>query len=188
MQPERPIIGVCGFAEEGKSTIARILEERFKLSVVKFAGPLKDMLRAIGLDESELEGSKKLLPCDKLGGQTPRHAMQTLGTEWGRCLVSDTLWTGLWRIRAAEAPTGAVADDLRFLNEEAAIRDAGGLIIRVIRPGLEHRRGKHVSETQHLGIKEDATVYNDGSLAALADRVVRVMNAFGFPDRSEWAA
>jgi hypothetical protein len=48
---------------------------------VKFAGPLKSMCMALGLTEAHIEGHLKEVPCELLCGQTPRHAMQTLGTE-----------------------------------------------------------------------------------------------------------
>jgi hypothetical protein len=45
-------------------------------------------------------GDLKEVPVDCLDGQTPRRAMQLLGTEWGRTLSAD-LWINAWR-RAAE--------------------------------------------------------------------------------------
>lgn len=92
---------------------------------------------------------------------TPRHAMQTLGTEWGRSCFKD-VWVH-YALRRAEralqttrvvnkpfdAGTGTsgkgssivqtcdtvVITDLRFLNEARAIRAAGGVIWRVNRAG-----------------------------------------------------
>ena len=42
------------------------------------------MLYQLGLGEAHIEGALKEVPCELLGGKTPRYAMQTLGTEWGR--------------------------------------------------------------------------------------------------------
>jgi hypothetical protein len=78
------LIALTGYAGSGKSTLADILACEHGFTVVKFAGPLKAMLRALGLDEREIEGDLKEQPCQLLAGHTPRRAMQTLGTEWGR--------------------------------------------------------------------------------------------------------
>lgn len=91
---------------------------------------------------------------------TPRFALQSLGTEWGR-MCFENIWIGrllgiaqellasngfceytpkkgLIRIMSAEdrlpGPiAGVVISDVRFLNEIEAIKVAGGKIVRVIR-------------------------------------------------------
>ena len=88
------LLGIHGKAGSGKSTAAQVLiDGGFKR--VKFADPLKNMLRAIGLTDQHIEGDLKEVPCDMLLGQTPRHAMQTLGTEWGRGCIGGEFWTCL---------------------------------------------------------------------------------------------
>ena len=161
------IIAFTGAAGSGKSTAARVLVEDFGYNLVKFAGPLKDMLRAIGLNESEIEGHLKGEPCDLLGGQTPRHAMQTLGTEWGRQMICDTLWIDIWESRVLEHDF-VVVDDMRFSNEAARVRAFGGRIIRVDRRDLSMFKGtnrQHASEAQLSGVPADQTISNNGSLA-----------------------
>jgi hypothetical protein len=110
--------------------------------------PLKDMLRAIGLDEVYL-GSLKELPCPLLCGATPRHAMQALGSEWGRNLIHPDLWVTLWREKAyqSKAPL-IVADDVRFANEAATVLALGGTLLRVRRhdaPGGEAAEGTKIT-------------------------------------------
>jgi hypothetical protein len=166
------LIALTGLAGSGKSTVAKHLTANHGYRVEKFAGPLKDMLRGFGLTERHIEGDLKEVPCDLLGGKTPRHAMQTLGTEWGRNLISPTLWVGAWSSRAA---TGSVVcDDCRFPNEAAAVRALDGIVVRVVRPGLACTGG-HASEAHQDGIKPDAVLWNDetddGSLGQLYSRV-----------------
>lgn len=62
----RQVIGFAGPARCGKGTAADHLVAKHDFRLVKFAGPLKDMLRALGFDESEIEGEKKELPSPKL--------------------------------------------------------------------------------------------------------------------------
>lgn len=78
-----PVIALTGLAGSGKSTASKYLVEKHGYQLVKFAGPLKDMLRAIGFGEDDIEGNGKELSNSLLCDKTPRHAMQTLGTEWG---------------------------------------------------------------------------------------------------------
>ena len=94
------LIGICGLKWNGKTTSAMYLKQRHDFVHTKFAMPLKNMLRSmwrsVGLDEEtierKIEGDLKEVPCEFLNGHTPVHAMQTLGTEWGRVCISPTLW------------------------------------------------------------------------------------------------
>lgn len=127
---------------------------------MKFAGPLKAMLRAllisagcpIGKVERYIEGDLKEVETPYLAGRTPRHALQSLGTEWGRKHMRPTFWQdltmqGVAAWRGVGSPV--VIDDMRFPNEAEAIRGAGGLLIRLVRPSLPKPRPLvvgHVSE------------------------------------------
>jgi len=80
---------------------------------------------------------------------------------------------------------GVVVPDLRFRNELEAIQCAGGVTIRIVRPGsgLDGEAGQHASEVEQLGIRDeefDAVVLNTGSVADLHDRVNEaVVSAWG---------
>lgn len=152
------VVGLAGLAGSGKSTASTFLQSKGH-NLVKFAGPLKDMLRAIGYTEDEVEGGKKEVP--GIGGKTPRHAMQTLGTEWGRKCMGEDFWINLWRSRAANG--NVVVDDCRFANEAAAIRSLGGIVIKL--EGRGGIAGGHSSEA--LDFIADAVVPNTGTIAQL---------------------
>jgi hypothetical protein len=97
------IVGLSGLAGSGKSVVADALVRELGFTRVKFADPLKNMLRRMLADmghtaediERHLEGDLKEVPMPELG-VTPRHMMITLGTEWGRDLVHPEIWTRLW--------------------------------------------------------------------------------------------
>lgn len=183
MSAPKTIVGIIGFAHVGKSQVAQTLIDEYNFTLIKFADGLKNMLRAIGLTEEEIEGQLKEKPCEKLGGQTPRHAMITLGTDWGRKLIHEDLWVLAWRKYALESTTERiVVDDCRFLNEAGMIRRLGGVIWHVERPGygpVKH----HQSELEHLQIRTDALLKNDGSVDQLKDLVRR--QAFRLLDTGE---
>lgn len=81
---------------------------------------------------------------------TPREALQTLGTEWGRAMY-ENVWAELGVRRALAAPADLVMiTDCRFTNEAKAVRDAGGEVWRIVRPGagLAGGAGLHPSEVE----------------------------------------
>lgn len=139
------IIGFCGLAGAGKTTAAEYLEHEHGFARVRFAGPLKAMMAALGCSQDEIDGHLKDSPCNLLGGKTPRQAMQWLGTEWGRDMIAPDLWTRAWN--AAASASRIVADDVRFANEADAIRARGGIVVEIHRPGAGAVVGAtHISE------------------------------------------
>lgn len=165
------IIAITGPKESGKSTVAQFLHETYGYSRVRFADPLKAMLGAYGLSEYELEGAGKQQPCQLLGGHTPRYAMQSLGTGWGRDMMSKTFWTDAWSRRVGHGLGGyVVAEDLRFCTEEFVARLHGGTIWRIERPGL-YSTDDHVSEQEQRLIKYDRLFINDSTIDDLLAKV-----------------
>lgn len=167
------LIALCGQAGSGKSTCATELATYYGYTLVKFAGPLKDMLRTLGLTERQIEGDQKELPCSFLGGHTPRYAMQTLGTEWGRDLIYRNLWVNAWTKRVEQIMRlggRVVVDDCRFDNELLAVRTLGGIAVRIDRPGAQSI-GKHISEFS-ISDLDMPVVKNDGDVFTLLERVI----------------
>lgn len=172
------IIGLTGFKRSGKDTTAEVIAKMLGYERIQFAGPLKEMLRTLlryrGVSEAGIEacveGDLKEAPAPVLGGKTPRLAMQTLGTEWGRQTLSDTVWVDTALNRAREAENGALITDVRFRNEAEAIKAAGGVIIRIERAevGL---KSDHPSEVEIPQIEADFVLRNDTNRASFQDEV-----------------
>jgi hypothetical protein len=164
----RQIIGLAGKIGCGKSTAAACLVDEMGFLRLRFAGALKEMMRCLGLKEEDVDGSRKNTPSEILGGRTPREAMQSLGTEWGRDLVSPTLWLDVVKRQVADASDRSVViDDVRFPNEAIAIREMGGVVVRIDRPELEtivprRSREDHVSEA--VSFQVDHVILNDSTL------------------------
>lgn len=169
--PAPRLIGFAGPIGAGKTTAAEHLVRAHGFVRIRFAGPLKDMMRALGLGEAEVDGDRKEVPCPLLCGRTPRWAMQTIGTEWGRELIHPDLWTTIWAARVAAATAPVVADDVRFPNEVAGIHRLGGIVIRVTRPGVA--AAGHASEAQALEV--DGEIENGGGLDDLGRRLVNII-------------
>ena len=184
------LIAFTGPAGAGKSTAADALVEEGWVRV-KFADPLKNMMRAFytscGLEDSayieaRIEGAFKEEPDPFLKGRTPRHAMQTLGTEWGRECVHQNLWVEAWSQKVMnmfDRDLDVVVDDCRFPNEAAAVRALGGRVVEVI--GRDKGLGKkHESEA---GVGEpDMSITNALSLEQFQHDIVYVFSRNDFPE------
>lgn len=168
-EPLVRLIGLSGAAGSGKSTAAQYLHDTRGYERKRFAQPLKDALRQMlrtalvheDTIERMIEGDLKELPHPTLLGKTPREAMQTLGTEWGRHCIGDQFWVNLMRhaLSASKRNALIVIEDVRFENEAALIRDFGGKIIRM--EGRGGIAGAHASEA---GVEPDLTCFNGGSI------------------------
>lgn len=176
----RQVIGFCGLAGSGKTTAAQRLVDAHGFVRVSLAQPLKAMLRVLlqarGVGslsmDAMLDGHLKEVPAPELGGRTPRYAMQTLGTEWGRKLITSSLWVDAWRDVAQRYPR-VVVDDVRFLDEAAAIRALGGRLYALLRPGVVAT--DHESERQTLVL--DGFVPNGGCIGDLHDEIDRLVRS-----------
>lgn len=189
------LIAFTGLAGAGKSTAADALVEEGWVRV-KFADPLKNMMRAFyrscGLEDSayieaRIEGTMKEEPDPFLKGRTPRHAMQTLGTEWGRDCVHQNLWVEAWSQKVMnmfDRDLDVVVDDCRFPNEAAAVRSLGGRIVEVTGRGKGLGK-KHQSEH---GIGEpDMKITNAGAIEQFQHDIVHIFSRSDFLEPEEEA-
>ena len=126
---------------------------------------------ALGLSSEEIDGDLKERPCALFGGKTPRQAMQWLGTEWGRELVNPSLWIDAWKVAVDREPDRLiVVDDVRFSNEAQAIRERGGIVVKIERPGAVSESGSgHISE--RFEFEPDLVIRNDVERAAFLKRI-----------------
>ncbi len=172
------VIALVGQAGSGKSEVAQHLVANHRYTRVGFADILKDMLGRLGLNKSEIGGHLKEQPCSLLLGQTPRHAMQTLGTEWGRDLIHPDLWTHAWKIRVVKELNygyNVVADDCRFLNETRVVHSFHpSEIWRMYRKDLPEQM-EHTSEQEADQISVNRSIKNYGSISDLKNAVDSIL-------------
>lgn len=185
-----PLTAFTGLATCGKSTAARSLVAARGSTAVRlsFADPLRDMLRALGLTAEQLTVHKNE-PIAWCGGKTARALLQSLGTEWGRELVSPDLWAGAMERRILEAwdvGHAVVIDDCRFDNEARMVRRLGGRVVEIERPGLV--RLAHASERGVAPELIDARICNDGDQPQFVARVLALADAPFPTDPDEDAA
>ena len=199
------IIGVCGFIGSGKDTIADYLVNIHQFRRDSFANTLKDAVSAVfGWDREMLEGrSKKSREwrekrdewwSQRLGREiTPRLMLQLWGTEVCREGFHDDIWIASLENKIRQSEDDVVISDCRFPNEIKAIRNAGGIVVRVVRgpepPWYDdavcmnrgpvrnlgwalakdrmESHGIHASETAWVGTDFDAVIDNNGTMDEL---------------------
>lgn len=163
------LISLIGPKGSGKTTLSTYLEKNHSFTRLSFATPIKAMISTLlefqnapqSLTQRMLNGDLKETPSEYLDNQTPRHAMQTLGTEWGRDIISKNLWTNILKRRIESLPNNPriVIDDMRFPQETDMIKNLKGTIILIQRPGYSST--SHSSEKEYLKINQDFTIIND---------------------------
>jgi hypothetical protein len=159
------IIGLTGKARSGKDTVAEHLNIAHGFHHYWFSKPMKDAMRVIfGWNDDHLYGDLKET-VDKFYGVSPRVALQTLGTEWGRGCINKDIWINRAK-HEINQHQNIVISDCRFDNEAALIRKQGGLVIRVVRDEAA-TVAAHISES---GISPELIsfdIQNNGSLTDL---------------------
>jgi len=173
------LVGLVGRRRAGKDTVACILNKE-GFYTVKFAEGLKIMLGSLlkALDFSDkniermIESDLKEVPLPILAGKSPRHAMQTLGTEWGRNCMGENIWVDIALERCKQFQKAVIAD-CRFPNEAEAIRKAGGLLIRVTRD--TGHVDSHPSETLIDNLPVDFEVDNNGTVEELEQKIKQIL-------------
>lgn len=165
------LIGFAGPAGAGKTTACVIIMERFGAVKVSFADPLRAMMHFIGVDPHDRDG--KELPNMILCGKSPRYAMQTLGTEWGRDTIGEELWVRSWISRQAMVRAHGkhvVCEDVRFPNEVDAIKSQGGTLVYIDgRGGID---GSHPSEGGVTPEQCDIVIDNSGPELVFLNAVI----------------
>lgn len=169
------LLGIIGPKGSGKSTLAdtliQQLDDESMGQRIRFAGPLKAMIRTLllkaGIEypSQYIDGHQKEVEIDEfpVPGITGRHLLQTLGTEWGREHIDKEVWCSIGVDKACRARSEgklAIIDDVRFPNEAKAIRWRGGSLVRVDRPGYEWGEDSHASEGAVASIQPEYIVDN----------------------------
>jgi len=157
----------------GKTTVADLFIEHQRVS---FAAPLKEavsnMLYDLGVAGVHYAYTDKEAIIPEIG-VSARHMMQTLGTEWGRACIHPDFWVMIARAKTERIMNGngsVVIDDVRFPNEAAMIRDLGGELWRIDRPGVSYD-GDHSSEGALEDITPDRVIVNDGTIDQLLEKI-----------------
>lgn len=208
------LLGITGLIGSGKDTLADYLMNDHGFSRDSFAGPLKDAVAAVfGWDRTLLEGrtsesrewrekvdewwAKKL----DMPDLTPRWVLQYWGTEVFRKGFHDNIWVASLEYKISKLQRNTVITDVRFVNEIQAIKNQGGVCIRIVRgpepswmnsavqymsepinsiaysnaQAVLVRHRIHASEYSWAAVKFDHIVYNNGSIDELHSQIKELL-------------
>lgn len=198
------IIGISGKKQCGKDTVCKIIKaldiwnrygDRDMYTFVKmllkspsplgsiwykhaYADKLKQVLAIIlnvnvaAFEDNIFKMSNSEIVKPEGGYYTNRELLQRFGTEVGRS-ISPTLWVDALFTSYSEDDHWIIPD-VRFPSEAKAIKDRGGIIIRVDRETLSH--DNHPSETaldDYEGF--DYRIDNNNDIEHLIDKVKGIM-------------
>lgn len=196
IQTNNMIIALSGYARSGKDTVAEIITRHNPIwKVKKFSGKLKEIASILtgippsmfedqkfkeqvlhGWERKRWEGRLKSngeVHADYYTQETTvRDFLQRLGTDairdglhenaWVNALFSEYYNTDNW-----------IITDCRFPNEYEAIKNWGGVVVRVVRPDVTPVNA-HVSETALDSHVFDYTIVNQGTLEDLEEMTLMV--------------
>jgi hypothetical protein len=160
------IIGFTGYKQSGKDTTAGELRKLLlpkSVVQVNFADALKqEVARACGV----------AVDCINANKAAYRPLLQVWGTEYRRKMFGENYWLLKWLKASLALTTKAnylFCTDVRFLNEADTVRQCGGTILRITRPGVV--ADAHTSETEQDKIVADFTIHNDTNVDGLRQQL-----------------
>lgn len=202
------LIGISGKVGSGKDTIGEIIQKLCltnkgpQFEIKKFAGKLKQtasLLTGIPIEKFEDQEFKKTILGSEWGKPTKqnplnaiepfkditfvemmsvRDLLQKLGTEAMRNGLHENVWVNALFANYTEDKQWVITD-VRFPNEFKAIKEKGGIVIRVNRPGygnsMKELAEAHPSETALDGHDFDYVIENDGNLEKLISKVKEIL-------------
>ena len=166
-------IGLSGYSRSGKNTVGRYLENQGWKQItfadyirkslytfnprVSYNSRVKDIVDAHGWETGEIISPEiKIL-------------LQRFGTEVGRDLINEDIWVDL-TVKSIPDGSRVVFTDCRFSNEANKVRQLGGKVWRVNRPGWQ-AVNDHTSETSLVDYDFDRVFINDSSIKDLDAKV-----------------
>jgi len=151
------IIAFAGRKQSGKTSAAMAVAQAFKarnatsvVEIYNFADPLKNLcIDILGLDYRQCYGSdeekNELVDCYWNDKQlSSREVMQIVGTDMFRKMQSHVWSSATIRKIKRDNPNLALIADCRFPNEVEAVKNAGGIVVKLNRNVYD---SDHFSET-----------------------------------------
>ena len=162
------IIAFAGRKQSGKTTSCEFVQSLFtnkKTKIYNFADPLKQLCidifgltynQCYGTDEDKNESVDCCWPGTD-SKMTSREVLQYVGTDVFRSMQHNVWSSATIRLIDKEQPDIALIADCRFPNEVEAVKNAGGVVIKLNRNLYE---STHASETALDDINYDQSNFD----------------------------
>ena len=181
------IIGLTGYAQSGKDTVAKVLVEQHGFTRIAFADKIREFLYETNPMFDSIAGEPRFVKerVDRDGWEEAkksphiRRLLQTSGVA-ARKLFGDNFWVheAMKTMLTDPRPDmNYVITDVRFLNEADMIKANNGQIWRIRRLGVDPVNS-HVSETQMDGYPVDQIFINNGTIDDLKVLIDTRMRAY----------
>jgi hypothetical protein len=176
------IIGLSGYAQSGKDTIADYLIKEYGFTRVAFADPIREALYRLDpkVRLAESAGVSVRHAVDNMGWEEvkrlspdTRELLQKLGTEVGRQMFGETFWIEK-AMEKARRHENVVFTDVRYPNELEAVLEAPGTSWRVIKGNVK-AINQHPSETALDHYQFNEIIFNNGTKEELYEAIDLLM-------------
>ncbi len=169
------LIGLSAPAKSGKDQVGSILAGRGFVRK-SFAAQVKAIAKKLfSLDDEQLHTYEGKETIDPRWQTTPRAILQQIGGLMRG--IHPKVWT---RFVFSEFSPGSnvVITDVRYPSELAEIREHGGYVVRINRPGAGSRTGAADDSETALNAFDgwDYVINNDGTLDDLEDKVLGMLH------------
>ena len=177
------IIGLSGYAQTGKDTIANYLVKNYGFTRVAFADPIREAVYKLNpnINIADMRGVSLADAVDKLGWETvkvesddARWLLQRMGTEVGREVFGDNFWVDI-AMEKAHSHDKVVFTDVRYPNELQAILEASGAVWRVVKEDVG-AVNRHASETALDHYQFEYVIFNNDTIESLYESIDYFMN------------
>jgi len=192
------IIGLSGYAQSGKDTVAELLIHNYGFQRISFASPIRNAVYTLNptiMDLDFYEPVSLVEVIDKHGWELAktmrgnkgdylrypdvRRLLQVMGTDVGRGLFGETFWIDqAFKQADAEGHERIVMPDVRFPNEARAIAARSGDVWRINRHNHTPVNA-HKSETAMDNFMFKHVIYNDSTLDDLSEEVFMLAREAG---------
>jgi len=173
------IIGLSGYAKVGKDEVAQILVKKYGFKRIAFADPIRELLLEINPILANGYHLKTIINEEgwtlAKNKEEVRRLLQELGVG-ARQVLGDDVWVVAALRKMENFKENYVITDVRFENEAVMVRQLGGEIWRIQRPGIQ-AVNNHVSELEMDGYKFDRVLRNEGTLEELESLIQTRMDA-----------
>ena len=177
------LIGLTGKKGSGKDTIANYLVSKYGFIKLSFGEAVKDIVHIItGWDRELIEGSTdesrifRETVKHKIYNKTCRELMQIIGTDLFRNHFDENIWTNII-INKINIYNSYVISDVRFDNEAIAIKNQGGILIKITRSTSSSNLDLHISESG-ITTPIDFEILNDGISNNYMNQIDNFINSY----------